>query len=240
MRLLLWNLNHRVSKKVIPPLTVSAITAARPDVLVLTEYVEGPSHEWFVRELDDAGLSHVLISAEFEGNNRVLIAARRPLFPGPLQAPPLDSSSPPNSLHVVVPELELNVLGIRMPAFEGRGAGRLRNAWWDWMAEAAATIREGQAVLAGDLNTDPERRGPSGGIRLQRLVASGWRRALPLDGHSWWDLRGRGYRLDHVFVTPTLELIGAEYVTRFGDHQLVGRKNGFSSDHAALLVDVQS
>jgi hypothetical protein len=42
MKLLAWNLNHRAAPRRIPSWIAIAINEQAPDVLVLTEYVEGP------------------------------------------------------------------------------------------------------------------------------------------------------------------------------------------------------
>jgi exonuclease III len=113
----------------------------------------------------------------------------------------------------------------------------------------------GPAVLAGDLNT-PRRELPDGSLltfahnsdgslRPERgerwdaaeqalLRALGWHdafRALHPDAkaRSWTWPNGGGYRLDHVLVTPGVEVLTATYL-----HEL--RESGLS-DHSGLVVD---
>jgi hypothetical protein len=45
LHLAAWNINHRTGRKSIPPDTLHAIAALDIDVLVLTEFVDGPHHE---------------------------------------------------------------------------------------------------------------------------------------------------------------------------------------------------
>jgi hypothetical protein len=51
MKLLAWNLNHRAARRRIPSWIATAINEQAPDVLVLTEYVEGPDHDSFLATL---------------------------------------------------------------------------------------------------------------------------------------------------------------------------------------------
>jgi hypothetical protein len=52
MKLLSWNLNHRAARRRIPSWIATAIDEQAPDVLVLTEYVEGPDHDFFLATLN--------------------------------------------------------------------------------------------------------------------------------------------------------------------------------------------
>lgn len=238
MRLVLWNLNHRVSKKVIPETTFETLRYLRPHLVVLTEYVEGPSHAEMLRTLEGLGLAGVLLSPRIDGGNQVLVAGRSPASPGDLRAPPVRSLQS-NSLHAVFAESGLQVLAVRMPAYTKDVAAQ-RRAVWDWIDACADELAGGAAILAGDLNTDPGRRGPEGGARLNALVGRGWSHALPTDGYSWWDLRGRGYRLDHVFVSAAFRVAESRYIADLDGRSLVGKRRGFPSDHAAALVELES
>ena len=44
VRLLAWNVNHRMRPRHIPTWVAEIIGEQRPDIVVLTEYVEGPDH----------------------------------------------------------------------------------------------------------------------------------------------------------------------------------------------------
>ena len=57
MKLLAWNLNHRAARRQIPSWIAAAINEQAPDILVLTEYVEGPDHDFFLASLNANGLS---------------------------------------------------------------------------------------------------------------------------------------------------------------------------------------
>jgi hypothetical protein len=55
MKLLAWNLNHRAARRQIPAWIAAAINEQAPDILVLTEYVEGPDHDFFLAGLNANG-----------------------------------------------------------------------------------------------------------------------------------------------------------------------------------------
>jgi exonuclease III len=76
MKLLSWNLNHRATRHRIPTWVAAAISEQAPDVLVLTEYVEGPNHIAFLASLNDIGLSAFSCSTQPGRENQVLIASR--------------------------------------------------------------------------------------------------------------------------------------------------------------------
>lgn len=57
MKILTWNINHRISKKKIPREMAEALASLSPDIIVLTEYVEGPSHNQFLADLKSNGFS---------------------------------------------------------------------------------------------------------------------------------------------------------------------------------------
>src|SRR4051794_38710327 len=103
MRVLSWNVNHKTRLRAIPPAACEGLLSLRPDVIVLTEYVHGPTRAAFLDELATHGLGHRLVSTCTPGENHVLIASRTRLEPGPIQAPAIAPSVPSNVLHAVAP-----------------------------------------------------------------------------------------------------------------------------------------
>ena len=49
MRIVAWNINHRAREKTIPDHLAAAIASLDPDVIVLTEYVDGSTAPHFMR-----------------------------------------------------------------------------------------------------------------------------------------------------------------------------------------------
>jgi hypothetical protein len=108
---------------------------------------------------------------------------------------------------------------------------------WKWVEDLAATMIEGRAIIAGDLNT------PASGARsrpeLQRMLASGWHRAEPTGAGSFFSQGGQACDIEHVLATPDCLLTDAEYVTSVNGYILAGAP-GALSDHAAVVCIVEA
>ena len=237
MRILVWNLNHRAACHPIPEWIAGAIGAQDPDVIVLTEYVEGDDHNKFLSSVAALGLESWDISPKTSRQNQVLIASRHRLQRGTLAAPSLHKSVPPNALHVVLEDSGLNVLGFRMPAFEGKERPLKRDVW-QWLLSAAEILRVDASVIAGDFNTAPGDSVTTCGDCLEQLSRSGWQHVLPSSGFSWKHARyGTRRQLDHIFFSPALPPAHADYLWGFQSlaADAASGKVGIP-DHAILLA----
>lgn len=236
MRFVSWNLNHRALPRAIPEWVVPALAYQEPDVVVLTEYVEGPGHTVFVEELANIGLETAFSTRYVKGQNQILIATRGSLRPGSLEAPPMTPAVPPNFLHVGLDE-GLDVVGFRMPAFTGAERPVKRQVW-EWLISALAPLRDKPAIILGDFNTAPGDSRAYCGDCLDAFIASGWRHVLPTSGYSWRHAQsGTERRIDHAFVTGGL-IARAEYSWDF--RQLAGSDSTRVGlpDHAMLIASV--
>ena len=236
MRIVAWNINHRAREKKIADQLAEAIASLDPDVIVLTEYVHGPSRATFHASLVQHGFCHLLMSERTPRENQVLIAARSALEAGPIFAPAIAPSVPSNALHVRLPQDGLEILGIRLPDYS-RDL-KTKRACWDWIIQTANAVKDRPFVIIGDFNTDPKYPPSECGDRIGRLVDSGWQLGSPPDGASFWSLGGHAVRIDHAFVSRHLVVERAAYVTSFGQYVFVGKELGALSDHAVLSIDV--
>jgi hypothetical protein len=107
MKLLAWNLNHRAARRQIPSWIAAAINEQAPDILVLTEYVEGPDHDLFLDTLKASGLTEFSCTTQPGRENQVLIASRSTQRRYDLAAPNIHPSVPSNSLEVWLGSSEL-------------------------------------------------------------------------------------------------------------------------------------
>lgn len=237
MRLVAWNLNHRIRARPIVPAVAEALVALAPDVVVLTEYVAHESHASFFALLAGHGLPHVLVSEFVAANNRVLIAGRWKFEAGSIRAPALNEAMPSNALHAGIPTLGISMLGLRMPDFSKLPA--TRRAWWDWLERTAADVADRPFLIAGDFNTDTSYPKARCGDRPGRLVQAGWQHASPADGSSYFTLRGEGKRIDHAFFSKHFTVRESRYVTDSAGHRLIGKPADALSDHAALVIDFE-
>jgi hypothetical protein len=236
MRIVAWNVNHRARAKDIPNQLTEAIGALDPDVIVLTEYVHGPSRAGFHASLVQHGFCHLLMSERTPRENQVLIAARSALEAGPIFAPAIAPSVPSNALHVRLPQDGLEILGVRVPDYSK--ALKTKRACWDWILQTAKKVHDRPFVIIGDFNTDPKYPPSECGDRIGRLVESGWQLGSPPDGASFWTLGGHAVRIDHAFVSRHLVVERAAYVTSFEQYMFAGKEPGALSDHAVLSIDV--
>lgn len=238
MKLLSWNVNHRTQRKPIPNLIPEAIQALAPDLLVLTEYVRGPSHADFLACLANIGLRYALISPEVRGENSVLIVCRRSLAPGGVSAPAVAPSMPYNFLHVELPEDRLQVMGIRIPDYSRQA--QMRKACWDWFCSMAAEVASDPTVIIGDFNSDPNYSKARCGDRFEKLVEDGWRLAMPEEGASYWSPNNHAVRLDHAFVSEHNLVLSSRYITHVAGLILANRCGSMLPDHAALEVVIEN
>jgi endonuclease/exonuclease/phosphatase family metal-dependent hydrolase len=236
IRLATWNLNNRVGKVRFRPEAAHAAVALGADFVVLTEYFPQQHHRQFCQVLAESGWIHQLLSHEpDEIANRTLIASRLLLERDSLALPDFDRQFPANTVAAHFPTLGLRVLGLRVPAYKPRDPLLLRG--WEWLETAAARLRETPAVILGDLNVGalPDRKGV--GACFRKILDSGWERATPAGGYSYFGLSGERSEIDHVLATPRCTVRGAEYLTSLPSFNLAGTP-GALSDHAALVADI--
>lgn len=237
LRILAWNLNHRKTMKAIPHETVSAIYKLDVDLVILNEYTDGDRREPFKESLRDIGFSNILISQKIGRSNQVLIASKLDLEAGKLAAPTIGDSSRTNFLHVVLPSIGLNVVGLRCPMIKPR---RDLNSYWDELRTIIDTTGLDPVVFIGDFNGDPDGKKSPAGTHLSELRANGWHVPAPVGDWSYISFDGsKRSRLDHVAGSPNIKVTAANYVTRVDETLLAGLSSEKPiSDHAALVVEI--
>jgi Endonuclease/Exonuclease/phosphatase family len=238
MKLLAWNLNHRAARRQIPSWIAAAINEQAPDILVLTEYVEGPDHDFFLAGLNVSGLSEFSCSTQPGRENQVLIASRDMQRRYELVAPHVHPSVLPNILGVSLGSPDLAVLGFRMPAFAAKERA-LKRLTWNWLLGEADRLRAGSALIVGDFNTAPGDSEARCGDCLTRLIQDGWQHVRPASGYSWRHPQfGTERQIDHIFLSASLVPRQVEYLWEFerlapeGTSRKVGRP-----DHAMLVCE---
>jgi exonuclease III len=240
MKILTWNINHRIQPKKIPPHMAEALSSLSPDVVVLTEYIQGPTHDRFIGDLKSKGFPYVMLSPFEERRNRILISSRTPMKAGGIMGPTdIIDAVPFNVLHVVLEKYGVNILGLRMPLPMNAGQ---KKAWWDWLITMAQEHKDLPFVITGDFNTDPEKSKGSNGInRFEDFRKNGWTYDLP-DTYSWWwnNKDEFGWKLDHTLLTSKhFSEPRSAYLTESGPYVFARRKPEAMSDHAVLVVDAE-
>lgn len=221
------NVNHRTNHKPIPQGLTATVLVHRPDVLVLTEYVEeSPQHE-FRASLADAGIAHILTSERVEYapgqfTNQVLIASRHPLES---ISPPADPPDPHAAANVLLVKVgAITIAGLRAPWYPKETA-RQWSRYWDWITRG---LHADAAI--GDFNFDPTQPGPKHRVATTACSSAGWTFAQPLGEWSYRSHTGRTTRIDHL-MTRNLGVDGVRY-----EH--AGIAPDFT-DHAALIATIR-
>jgi hypothetical protein len=168
----------------------------------------------------------------------VLIAARAPMADDDLMpCPGFTEAATTNWLHRRLPELGLEIVGLRAPTYLTAPG---RQGYWGQVERIARGARDRPAIFIGDFSSDP--------YHEPRSFAASFLR-LRREGYHWprtegpWSYRhqdtGATTRVDHAFACPGLPLTDARYLYTAGRHALAGPATGRNpplSDHAALSI----
>jgi len=235
MRLVTWNLGHRLNGGHGPDNVITALTALEPDIVILTDRLPGPARRSFLASLAGIGLTHQLAPTPGQHSGHVLIVSRLRLVPGLLKAGATRDHLPPNMLHAYAPTGVLDVLGLRSPDSESRPT--TRRACWERLVRAATALKHRRAILIGDFDVDANERA-DGTDHLRHLTDAGWKHAVSVDGSGYRTATGDAGRLDHAFLSPSIQMIDARYVLAAAGFRLTGTK-GSLSVQPVLVVDLQ-
>lgn len=240
MKIAAWNLNHRTFKKPIPETVSIVLRSLAPDVVVLTEYVEGEGLEdraALRRGLEGMGLVHVSVSKPLKGHNQVLVASRLRHAESNLSTYD-DSHAKTNFLPVRFPDLDMTLVGMRAPAYE---SSKQVDDYWKSVVGNVSAASHTKLILVGDLNAEPGSPRSIGGKHLCALLAQGWK--IPTAPEPWSYISSDGKhtsKVDHLVASPAIGAATASYITKRGDFTVAGLKaKNPISDHAILLCEVE-
>jgi exonuclease III len=239
MKIASWNLNHRSVPKEIPQGILDVIGELSPDILVLTEYVDDASHEGFKDGLTKQGFSKISVSKGSKDHNQVLIASRQGHSLGTPLAPVPDSHAETNYLSVHIAGEDLEIIGLRAPAYEKKSE---INAYWTALAQSLEGATDRRALIIGDVNGDPANTRSLGGTHMNAMRERGW--MIPVPSGEWSYSSADGVsrsRIDHVLATPGVGDVAASYIIEVGQYVVAGSKGMAPlSDHAVLMAELKS
>ena len=238
MKIITWNLNHRTIEKPIPEGVLVFITDSNPDVIVLTEFVDGKSREYFKETLAELGYSYQLLSSKVGKQNQVFIASKFEFAKGVSVAPNITSPAETNYLHVFLPRQELNIIGFRAPSYK---TSKERKAYWKQLAGIASSISKKNTIFLGDINYDPFTGISAFSTEIEFSLAGTYKIPNPEGEWSFISIDGKNKtRIDHAILSESLKLKRAEYITAFNGIVLAGSKNDSAiTDHAVLSVELE-
>jgi exonuclease III len=208
------------------------LLASQADVLVLTEFRHGVAGNALRRDLAAGGFAHQATSHKEPRRNAILIAARRSFRVEPQTSFAWDR---PRLFNVRL--RGLSVTGVHLPNL----AAKIPH--WQALLAWAGTTRGQRRLLIGDFNTG---RNPDDAEGYRFLCAGqfaaleregwveAWRHLHP-EGRefSWYSHKGRGFRLDHGFLSPA-----AAPLLRSSAYAHEVREQGYT-DHSALVVELE-
>lgn len=239
VRVAVWNLNHRVGMTPFRPEAPVAAMALSTEVIVFNEFYPTKQVQALRCQLADAGWLHQVLSPDTgEKANRVLIASRVELQPLALSLPNFDKQFPANIAAATIPSIGIKLIGVRIPMYQRVTAGLLPQAW-DWLESTAQALADEPAAIVGDLNTSIQASGVLKKSQFQRMLSSGWHRAEPANGPSYFGTNGVTSEIDHVLHTRQVGVTGARFVRNAGGYALAGEA-GALSDHAALRFSMHT
>jgi hypothetical protein len=219
-----WNLHHMGREIEIPDGVAEVIGQVRPDVLVLTEYVDRGGRAAFEAKLKEVGYVAGPVSRAGTGQNQVLIASRVEQVAGTLQPPEVDEAAATNFLHQWLPTLELNVIGFRAPYYQAEDPRKLK-PYWEGLKEGALKVASSRTVYIGDFNWCPGAREKDAAQAIDAILATGYR-MLP-----------EGGGVDRALVSAALDVHVWQLVEETAGLRLTGE--GGLSDHPMLVVEVE-
>jgi exonuclease III len=231
LRVLTWNIRAGGGSRI--QAIGAALAEQDADILVLTEYRDGPAAPALRAELERLGYRWLTAHTPPRGRNGVLIAARRTFREvGPVTG---EVAEPWRLLDVVVGRIRLT--GVYMPNL------RVKIPYWQALIGALAGRVDGAALAIGDFNTCRPYLDETGATDvtadfLDKVQAAGfrdvWRDRNPETREFiWFSHRQNGFRIDHAFFSPRL----AARVRGIG-YAHAAREAGVS-DHSMLVVDVR-
>ena len=239
LKVLAWNLNHRVNQKVIPPSVAGVLADLDVDIALFNEFVERSPRAAFRQQLTERGYVHQLVSYSPDQQNRVLAASRLPITLGDLQPPSMDLCATASLLHLLVDGSNLEIIGLRVPTYKTGADRRLYRAELNRILLAA----QGRTmVVAGDFNEDPFRRGADPAARTVPFNGAAMFTVTNPIG-DWSYMNGasmRTSRIDHVMHTGAVRIVDPVYCCEIDGLHLAGPNDlAPISDHAALVFAVE-
>ena len=230
VRLLVWNIRHGGGERTAR--IVEFLEEQRPDVVVLTEFRDNRRGEAIREWLANEGFSSMFSPQCGARINTLLVASREPAtfqtFPAELG---------PHAHRVVLTRtLGLSLFAVYFPQLRAKGP------IFDFLLALPQSFLRGRTAICGDFNTGKhfiDEKGTTFALaeRFSALEEAGWIDAWrqhhgTAREYSWYSSKGNGFRVDHIFASPTLaaSVLRADYL-----HDV--RLRGIS-DHSALIAEI--
>lgn len=240
IRVATWNVGHRITRKPIPPEMGEALIALDADVVFLNEFVDGaPDRDRLRDQLRAAGYSYFAISDAPPRHNQVFAASRFPIDVGDIAAPTEpDSHAETNFLHILLPDSDIELIGLRAPAYKSAAE---RREYWSDLTSTLQIYQNRALVVAGDLNLDPFKGVSAYSDSVEFPDAEMYCAVRPEGPWSFVSLHdaSRNSRIDHVLHGEKVILSDVRYCYDAGGIQLAGPDSPHKGDHAVLMFTAE-
>jgi hypothetical protein len=236
MRLVTWKIGHHPNGHDSPDRVIEALTAFEPDMVILAERFPPAGRLRLLAAMAAIGLEHQLAPEAGPQQRRMLIASRMKLVAGVLKADMSGCQRPPDVLHAYAPDGGLDVLGLRIA--DGGTRASTRHDSWKWLLRAAAALKHRRAVMLGNFEFTACHDHAAAQHQLRHLTSDGWQRAVQADGADYCTTGDAGLRLDHAFLSPSIQRIDARYALAVAGIRLAGARDAISTQ-PALVIDLQ-
>lgn len=240
VRVLAWNLAHQIKQRPIPDDLPALFESMSADVVLLNEFVDGPTRTAFFEGLRHHGYEYQAVSETPAVHNQVFAASRLPFTKGDLKPPTLgvrmDGSAISNFLHIRFESHGIEMVGLRAPAYDKAADVR---EYWAEVSDIMKTVSARPILFAGDINQDPFKRARTPNAPSMAFPSCPELSVTnPAGEWSYRDKAGRWQptRIDHVLHTAAVAVTNVHYVVAHNGRVLAGLRAGNPiSDHAALL-----
>ncbi|ANO51373.1 endonuclease/exonuclease/phosphatase family protein [Woeseia oceani] len=229
MRIITWNVRHGGGDRARS--FAEQLVSLSPDIAIITEYRNGPTGAHIKHVMERAGLFYFSDVSTPARLNTVLLCSRTPF-----EERQLDSLGDEAHRCSWVRVEGINILGFYFPQ------NREKANVFDAICGLDSGVLVEQSLLIGDFNTgrhfvDEREKTFHCTEYFDRLEGLGWidtwrSRNETAREFSWFSNVGNGFRLDHAFASPRLNM----RIESVGYNHEV-RKAGLS-DHSAMIVDV--
>ena len=240
IRVVSWNVGHRITRKAIPPEMGEALVNLDADVVFLNEFVDGaPDRDRLREQFRAAGYKHFAISKAPPRHNQIFAASRFPIEVGDIEAPTEpDSHAETNFLHIRLPNSDIELIGLRAPAYK---TGAERRSYWSDLTAILRNHQDRELVVTGDLNLDPFKRASDSCDSVEFPDAEMYCAARPAGPWSFVSLHdaSRNSRIDHVLHSQTVTVSDVRYHYQSGGVDLAGPNSPHKGDHAVLMFTAE-
>jgi len=211
---------------------VPLLTGLDADLMVFTEYKDGPLGAELKERLANAGYPHFSSHTQAAFKLGTAIASRLPIAAAELPIQPV--GDPFRSIGVALNGVE--IFGFYFPL------GEAKIKYWDWLLANAAKLKDSKVILLGDFNTGKVRIDEAAETfdcqdKHEALETLGfvdtWRATYPRGRDStWYSTAGNGFRLDYIWASPTL----ASSIRQVWHHH--EPRLTLASDHSAVVAEI--